>query len=132
MTDSMTIIVEYKEDLKYILKIMERKLNMRIKAMKTKILVCSKENNIRTRINLRGNQILEHVYLRYLGSSTSSDRRCKKEIMNKICEAKVTYWHLTRKEVFLPQEILDFTRRKIYVWSIVLYGSELSNSLDLD
>jgi len=33
---------------------MERKLNIKINVMNTKILVCSRENNIRTRIKLIG------------------------------------------------------------------------------
>jgi len=44
-----------------------------------KVLACSRENNIRTRISLRGDKIIEQLNnFKYLGSNISSGGRCKK------------------------------------------------------
>lgn len=56
--------------------------NIKINVMKMKILFCSRKNNIRTRINLKGDKVIEQVGdFRYLKSTICSDGRCKKEIM---------------------------------------------------
>lgn len=57
---------------------MEQNLNMKMNA-KLKVLVCSKENNIRTIIKLIDDKTIEQVRdLIYLGNTIRSNRRCKK------------------------------------------------------
>lgn len=64
---------------------MESELNMKMSAMKTKTLVWSKKNNVRTRRKLKENAIIDQInYFRFLRSATSSDWRWKKEIVNRI------------------------------------------------
>lgn len=61
----------------------------------------------------------------YLSSTISSDGKRKKEIIKRICQAKL---HLIRKEDFTSKNI-DLNIRKnllkTYVWSIMLYGCEI-------
>jgi len=91
---------------------MESKLIMKMDAMKTKILVCSRENNTRTRIKVKGDKIIEQVGdFRCLGSIVSSDGRCKKEIVKRICQAKVVF---NKKISFLPRKILTLISGKMH------------------
>ena len=79
---------------------MEKDLHMKINTNKTKVLVCSRYNSIRTSIKLKDGENIEQVEdFMYLGSTISSDGRCKKEY------AKLK-WHLIRKEIFLLQKAL--------------------------
>ena len=71
---------------------MEKDLHMKINTKKTKVLVCSRYNSIRTSIKLKDGENIEQVEdFIYLGSTISSDGRCKKEIIKRICQVKVEF-----------------------------------------
>jgi hypothetical protein len=70
---------------------MEKYLHMKINTKKTKVLVFSRYN-IRIRSKLNNSEIKEQVEdFIYLCSTISSDGRCKKEIIKRICQAKVAF-----------------------------------------
>lgn len=104
---------------------MESELNVIIDTMKTTILVCSRENNIRTRMNLRMEKTIEQEHdFRYCGDTLSSNWiLCEK----KIWQAKVAF---TERSISLTWEILILTLGKsrwkcaCTVRSIVLYTEE--------
>lgn len=61
---------------------MEKDLYMKMNAKKTKVLVCSRVNNIKTRIKLKNDETIEEVEdFIYVGSTLRSDVKCKKEII---------------------------------------------------
>jgi hypothetical protein len=128
--DDIALIVENEKELKNILEtleqVMEKDLHMRINIKKTKILVCSRYNNIRTRIKLKDGETIEQVEdFIYLGSTISSDGRCKKKIIKIICIAKVVF--NKKKNICISKSIdLNIRKnlRKTYIWSIMLYGCE--------
>lgn len=56
---------------------MDKKLNMKINKEKTKVQVCSRKNNIKTKIKFKNDITVEQVEdFINLGSTISSDRRC--------------------------------------------------------
>jgi len=127
--DDIAIIAENEKDLEKILgtleQAMEKDLHIKINAKKTKVLVCSRDNNIRTKIKLKSDETVEQVDFIYLGSTISSDGRCKKEIIKRICQAKVAF--NKKRSVFTSRKNDLSTRRnllKTYIWSVMLYGCE--------
>ena len=128
--DDIAIVAENERDLRKILKtmelIMEKDLHMKMNSKKTKIVVCSRDNPRRTRIKLNDNEIIEQVEdFTYLGSIISSDGKCKKEIIKRICQAKVAF---NKKRSLFTSKNIDLRIRKkllkTYIWSIMLYGCE--------
>ncbi|KAL4082173.1 hypothetical protein QTP88_005266 [Uroleucon formosanum] len=84
--DDIAVIAENEEELQRMLRCMEEtllnELSMKINTQKTKVLVCSRNNNITTRIHLQNNQEIKQVEeFSYLGSIVSKDGRSKKEIV---------------------------------------------------
>lgn len=63
--DDIVVIAKNEKELQRMMKSMEEmllsKLNMKINMKKTKVLVCSKNINIRTRIHVQNNKKLEQV-----------------------------------------------------------------------
>jgi len=123
------IIVENEKDLEKILgtleQAIEKDLHMKINAKKTKALVCNRDNNIRTRIKLKGDEIVEQVEdFIYLGSTISSDGTCKKKIIRRIWQAKVAF--NKKRSLFQSSRNIELNIRKnllkTYIWSIMLYG----------
>lgn len=128
--DDIAIIAENEKDLKTLLEtleqVMEKDLHMKINTKKTKVLVCSRYNSIRTSIKLKDGENIEQVEdFMYLGSTISSDGRCKKEIIKRICQAKVAF---NKKRNIFTSKSIDLNIRKnllkTYIWSIMLYGCE--------
>lgn len=108
--DDITVIAENEEELQRMLRCIEEtllnELSMKINTQKTKVLVCSRNNNITTRIHLQNNQEIKQVEeFAYLGSIVSKDSRSKKEIVKQICQAKIAF---NKKEDFLLQKILAY------------------------
>ncbi|VVC34843.1 Endonuclease/exonuclease/phosphatase,Reverse transcriptase domain [Cinara cedri] len=94
--DDIAVIAENEEDLQRMLRYMEEtllnELSTKINTQKTKVLVCSRNNNITTRIHLQNNQEIKQVEeFAYLGSIISKDGRSKKEIVKRICQAKIAF-----------------------------------------
>jgi len=76
-------------------------LNIKINTKNTKVLVCSRKRNIRARIHLQNNQEIEQVKeFAYLGNIKSEDGRSKREIIKRICQAKIAF---NKKEDFSLQ-----------------------------
>lgn len=74
---------------------------MKINTKKTKVLVCSRNNNIKAIIHLQDNQEIEHVEeFTYLGSTISEGGRNKKEMIKRIFHDKIV---LNKKECFFSQ-----------------------------
>lgn len=101
---------------------------MTINTKMTKVLVCSRNNNIRARIHLQNHQAIDQVEeFIYLGSIVSKDGKSKKEIMKRISQAKISFNQkrrlFTSKNISIPTRI---NHLKTYVWSIMLclYGSK--------
>jgi hypothetical protein len=98
---------------------------MKINTQKTKVLVCSK-NNITIKIHLQNNQEIKQVEeFAYLGSIISKDGRSAKEIVKRICQAKIAF--NKKRGLFTSKSISVRNRINLlmtYVWSIMLYGSE--------
>lgn len=60
--------------------------------METKILIRSREKDIRTRIKIKGDQIIEQVNnFIYLESTISSDGIGKKEMVNMPCQGDLKF-----------------------------------------
>jgi len=128
--DDIAVIAENEEELQRMLRCMEEtllnELSMKINTQKTKVLVCSRNNNITTRIHLQNNQEIKQVEeFSYLGSIVSKDGRSKKEIVTRICQAKIAF--NKKRGLFTSKSISVRIRINLlmtYVWSIMLYGSE--------
>lgn len=99
---------------------------MKINTQNTKVLVCSRNNNITTKIHLQNNQEIKQVEeFAYLGSIISKDGRSAKEIVKRICQAKIAF--NKKRGLFTSKSISVRTRINLlmtYVWSIMLYGNE--------
>jgi len=66
--------------------------NMKINTKKTKVLVCSRNNNITTRIHLQNNQAIEQVEeFAYLESIVSEGGKSKREIIMIIRQANISF-----------------------------------------
>ncbi|XP_025417940.1 uncharacterized protein LOC112688792 [Sipha flava] len=128
--DDIAVIAKNEEELQRMLRCMEEtllnELSMKINAQKTKVLVCSRNNNITTRIHLQNNQEIKQVEeFAYLGSIISKDGRSKKEIVKRICQAKLAF--NKKRGLFTSKSTSVRTRINLLmtnVWSIMLYGSE--------
>ncbi|KAL4084163.1 hypothetical protein QTP88_027996 [Uroleucon formosanum] len=128
--DDIAVMAENEGELQRMLRCMEEtllnELSMKINTQKTKVLVCSRNNNITTRIHLQNNQEIKQVEeFAYLGSIVSKDDRSKKEIVKRICQAKIPF--NKKRGLFTSKNISVRTRINLlmtYVWSIMLYGSE--------
>ncbi|KAF0772940.1 Reverse transcriptase domain-containing protein [Aphis craccivora] len=108
--DEIAVIAENEEELQRMLRFMEEtllnELSMKINTQKTKVLVCSRNNNITTKIHLQNNQEIKKVEeFAYLGSIIRKDGRSAKEIVKRICQAKIAY---NKKEDFLLQKVLAY------------------------
>ena len=104
---------------------MEEEFNMRINTNKTKILVCSRNGENQTSIELRNEKIQEVNEFNYLGSKITNDGRSSREILSRIAQAKNAFYK--KKNLFTARNIsLDVRKQmlKTYVWSVALYGSE--------
>jgi hypothetical protein len=68
---------------------------------------------------------LENVeYFNYLGSMTTNDARCTREIKSRIAMAKAAF--NKKKDLFTSKLDLNLRKKlvKCYIWSIALYGAE--------
>lgn len=79
-SDDIAKIAENEKDVKIFLEtleqVMEEDLLMKINTKKTKVLVCNRYNNIRTRIKLKDGVTIKQVEdFVYLGSTISSEGR---------------------------------------------------------
>lgn len=73
-------------------KTMKSKLNVKINTMKTKTLVCSRENNIKTRIKLKGDKIIDKQMTSNIQEELYAQiGDAKKGIVKRICQAKVAF-----------------------------------------
>jgi len=69
----------------------------KINMINTKVLLCRRNNNIKSRIHLQNQQAIEQVEeFTYLVSTYLG--RSKREIINRICQAKISF---NQKEDFL-------------------------------
>lgn len=92
---------------------------------KTKVIVVSKANAPRVRIEVRGRRIKQVSKFSYLGSLITEDCRCEKEIRMRIGIAKSAF---TRMKVYLTNRKLSIGIRKqavkTFIWSTLLCGCE--------
>jgi len=114
--DDIALVAENKKDQKKILctmeLVMEKDLHMKMNSKKTKVVVCSRENPRRTIIKLIDNETIEQIEdFTYLGSIVSSDGKCRKEIIKRICQAKVAF---NKKRSILLRKILILELERTY------------------
>ena len=91
--DDIAVTAETEKDLKNILVNMGRvmgKYQLKINTKKTKILVCSRREEVKTNIKIGKQKLVEVDEFCYLGSRITSDGRSKKEIISRIAQAKVS------------------------------------------
>lgn len=127
--DDIAIITESEQDLQIMIKEMDRILggeyDMKLNRHKTKVLVCNRKNDNRTRILIREEAIQEVETFKYLGSLITGDGRCKQEIKSRLCQAKINF--NKRKNLFTAKGMslkIRVNLIKTLIWSIALYGSE--------
>jgi len=88
-------------------------------------MVCSKQNDLKINISLKGNRIEQLNQFKYLGSIISNDGRSKKEIKSRIEQAKKAF--LLKNKLLTSKNVDLRTRKRLiktYVWSTAFYGSE--------
>ena len=98
---------------------------LKMNTKKTKILVCSRREEAKTKIKIGKQKLVEVDEFCYLGSRITSDGRSKKEIISRIAQAKRAF---IQKRDLLTAGNLNMEVRKqfirTYIWSMFLYGSE--------
>jgi len=120
--DYIAIIAENEKDLQKLIKTMDKTINndlkMKLNVQKTKVFVCGRKN--RTRLHIKLDELM------YQGSTISNDERNKKEIINRICQAKIAF---NRKKTLHTSKNISLKIRKnilkTYVLSIALYGCKI-------
>jgi hypothetical protein len=99
---------------------LEFKLNKN--SEKTKVMICSKQNEPNINISLKG-KIMEQInQFKYLGSIIDNEGRSKKEIKSRIGQAKKAF--LLKSKLLTSNNVDQRTRKhliKTYVWSTALY-----------
>lgn len=130
--DDIAITTENENDLQNILQVMNNILtsefNMRINHKKTKILICSRnqeDHRIEPAIFIENKKIQHVKDCKYLGSLITQEGTSKEEIRSRIIQAKIAF---NKKKNLLTSRNIDLTIRKrllkTYVWSVALYGCE--------
>ena len=67
------------------------KYQLKINTKKTKIIVCSRREEVKTNIKIRKQKLVEVDEFCYLGSRITSDGRGKIEIITRIAQTKRTF-----------------------------------------
>lgn len=126
--DDTVLIADSGEKLQHLLNVTVRaseEKGLKVNMDKTKVLVASKTNAPRVRIEARGRRIEQVEKFSYLGSLITEDCRCEKEIKTRIGIAKSAF---TRMKAYLTNRKLSTEIRKraakTFVWSTLLYGCE--------
>ena len=92
---------------------------------KTKVLVISRDQNIRVNLKLNG-QVIEQVKcFKYLGSIITDDGKCQREVSTRIAEAKQAFNRM--KTVLTNLKVTMRTRLRVlrsYIEPLLLYGCE--------
>jgi len=100
------------------------KYNMRINTKTTKVLRISQAEGRPTRINVNGQNLENVKQFCYLGSLVTEDGRSYREVRRRIALGKEAF----NKKKDIMQKSLSLHLRKhlvkLFVWSVVLYGSE--------
>ncbi|VVC40587.1 Reverse transcriptase domain [Cinara cedri] len=127
--DDIAFCAETENDLQKVLtkvnKILWDKYGMQLNKKKTKVMACSKTNQVLLNIHIDNARIEQVHHFNYLGSKITEDGRCKDEIISRIAQAKMAFQN---KKHLLTTNSMDLEIRKrflkIYVWNIALYGCE--------
>jgi len=101
------------------------KFKLNINTEKTKVMLCSKQNEPNINISLKRNRIEQINQFKYLGSIIDNEGRSKKEIENRIGQAKKVF--LLKSKLLTSKNVDLKTRKRLiktYVWSTALYGCE--------
>jgi len=104
---------------------MKNEYNMKINNVKTKVVVCSRNERTQTQIALDGGTLEQVNEYKYLGSTITEDGRSTREIISRIYQDKCAFQ--SKKNMFISRNIDIKVRKnllKAYVWSVTLYGSE--------
>jgi len=99
------------------------KLN--INMVKTKVMVCSKQNEPNINISLKGNRKEQVNIFKYLGIIISNDGRSENEIKSRIGQAKKAF--LLKSKLLTSKNVDLRTRKRLtktYVWSTTLYDNK--------
>jgi hypothetical protein len=99
---------------------------MKVNTKKTKFLLCSKNSYTEIKIYLERNFKIEQVEnFTHLESIISADGRSKKEIIKRICQAKIAFNQ--KKKATIIRNISPKIRNNLlytFVWTIMLYVRE--------
>lgn len=128
--DDMALLAESEEQLEQSLqeleRIMKNEYNMKLNKKKTKVMICTKQDNRNYRdIMVDGEAIQQVEQFPYLGSIITKDGRSKKEIIKRIQQAKRAF--INKKNLLTSGKLSNETKIKFiqtYIWSVATYGSE--------
>ncbi len=122
------LVADSVEKLQHLLNVTVRaseEKGLRVNMDKTKVMVASKTNTPRIRIEVGGRRIEQVEKFSYLGSWITEDGRCDKEIRMRIGIAKSAF---KKMKTYLTNRKLSTRIRKraakTFVWSTLLYGCE--------
>ena len=124
-----TVLVDTTEkDLQNLLDVVNEKgrnFSMEMNVKKTKVLVISRDQNIRVNLKLNG-QVIEQVKcFKYLGSIITDDGKSQREVSTRIAEAKQAFNRM--KTVLTNLKVTMRTRLRVlrsYIEPLFLYGCE--------
>ena len=126
--DDTVLVADSVEKLQHLLNVTVRaseEKGLRVNMDKTKVMVASKTNSPRIRIEVGGRRIEQVEKFSYLGSWITEDGRCDKEIRMRIGIAKSAF---KKMKTYLTNRKLSTRIRKraakTFVWSTLLYGCE--------
>ena len=116
--------IELKRAVESLDDILKSNYKMKINWKKTEVMVCSKDfENIN--ITMDDNTLKQVPKFKYLGSIITEDGKNKKDIMQRIKEAKVMFNN--KKQLLCSNNFSLEMKKKLIksrIWSVALYGSE--------
>ena len=124
--DDTVLVATSEKDLQNLLDVVHEKgrnFNMEMNVKKTKVLVISRDQNIRVNLKLNG-QVIEQVKcFKHLGSIVRDDGKSQREVSTRIAEAKQAFNIM--KTVLTNLKVTMRTRLRVlrsYIEPLLLYG----------
>jgi len=106
------------------LQITSAKYNMRINTKKTKVMRITQVEGRTMRIKVNGQNLEKVKQFCYLGNLVAEDGRSCREVRRKIALGKEAF--IKKRDLMQKSLSLHLRKRmvQVFVWSVVLYGSE--------